>query len=129
MTCVIKRTAPFSSFAEHQLAKMPQNLDISCKEYTQANRTSAANSGCKAVVSSAMTWDKQKTSVVVSEGEEDSRGGRIASLSENKYQLLPPQPWWESQLAEEIHSTLQSRERMLAPIKFESPQLNIRYIP
>jgi len=39
-----------------------------------------------------------------------------------------PEAWWEGQLAESIHKTLQERERMLDTIKLASPQLNKRQV-
>ena len=99
---------------------MPQRNDDPVDEYTEensSNSTGTNDSNCTVAVSSAATW--------IPAEEERRRGQRVASSASSHHQALP-QPWWESQLAKEIHSTLQERERMLATIKFESPQLNIR---
>ncbi len=106
---------------------MPQRSPDSANEYSQDN----AGSTCRSItVPSAATWDKQQTTVLVRSlgEEEDKRGDRIASAFESSHHLVKPQPWWESQLAKDIHSNLQGREKMLSTVKFESPQLNIRYI-
>jgi len=129
MTCIIKRAATYSTFTEPGLAKMPQRNDDPVDEYTQESNSTGTNaSSCTVAVSSAATWDHQQTTTmeVPAGGEGRRRGLRVASSSASSHHQVLPKPWWESQLAEEIHSTLQERERMLAAIKFESPQLNIR---
>ena len=48
-------------------------------------------------------------------------------LSLFQEQVVEP-PWWESVLAVPIHNTLKERESALAPIQFNSPQLEQRYM-
>lgn len=49
--------------------------------------------------------------------------------------LSPPSPsrlptaWWDGQLAEGIHKTLQEREKLLDTVKLASPQLQNRQVP
>ena len=51
----------------------------------------------------------------------------IVDLTEDQNSSTVQPPWWESELASDIHQTLRQREKELAPIQFQSPQLKQRY--
>ena len=57
-------------------------------------------------------------------GSDDSS---IVDLTEDQDSSTVQPPWWESELANDIHQTLRESEKKLAPIQFQSPQLKQRY--
>ena len=56
-----------------------------------------------------------------------SNDSTIVDLTEDQDNSTVQPPWWESELANDIHQTLREREKKLAPIQFQSPQLKQRY--
>lgn len=57
--------------------------------------------------------------------------GRCNGCSSTMHQagrLGLPEAWWEGQLAESIHRTLQHREKLLDTVKLASPQLHKRQV-
>lgn len=57
-----------------------------------------------------------------------SSNSSTVDLTEDPNSSTVHPPWWESELASDIHQTLRQREKELAPIQFQSPQLKQRYI-
>ena len=56
-----------------------------------------------------------------------SNDSSIVDLTEDQDSSTVQPPWWKSELANDIHQTLREREKELAPIQFQSPQLKQRY--